>query len=276
MNKLLFVLLDGCNAATAESCMGYLSALTSDGKACYASHDCALPALSRPLYHCILTGLLPSRSGIVHNSDWQPHPAPTLFHRAHAAGLCTAAAAYHWIHELCNGLPVSGPEQKDLAQSQRAQGRLVMNPALPLSYGLFYNNDAYPDDHVFLDAEALRQHFSPHVLLAHSMGIDYAGHCHGADSAPYRNAVRAADMLLAQYLPLWTAAGYQVVITSDHGMSADRTHNGNSAEERRVPLWSIPPTPEYSLACPEPKASPLPLPLRQDEWFLWCCKLLNI
>lgn len=270
MQKLLFVLLDGCNAATAESCMGYLSALTSSGKALYASHDCALPALSRPLYHCILTGLLPSSSGIVHNTDWQPHPAPTLFHRAHAAGLCTAAAAYHWIHELCNGLPVS------TAPPRLAQSRLVMNPDLPLSYGLFYSNDAYPDDHVFLDAEALRQHFSPDVLLVHSMGIDYAGHCHGADSAPYRNAVRAADMLLAQYLPLWTAAGYQIVVTSDHGMSADQSHNGNSAAERRVPLWSIPAAPEYALATLSLPCPPLPLPLRQDEWFSWCCKLLTI
>lgn len=266
MSKLVFVLLDGCNAATAESCMGYLSALISGGKAQYASHDCALPALSRPLYHCILTGLLPSQSGIVHNTDWRPHPAPTLFHLAHAAGLRTAAAAYHWIHELCNGLPVLENEQSRLTQA-----RLVMNPALPLSYGLFYNNDAYPDDHVFLDAEALRQHFSPDVLLVHSMGIDHAGHCHGADSAPYRNAARAADMLLAQYLPLWTAAGYQVVVTSDHGMSSDRSHNGTSAAERHVPLWSIPPAPKYS-----PPACPLPLPQRQDEWFSWCCKLLTI
>lgn len=253
MPKLIFVLLDGCNATTAEECMGYLFALVSSSTAKYTRHNCALPALSRPLYHCILTGLLPSQSGIVHNTVWQPHPAPTLFHLAHAAGLTTAAAAYYWINELCNAQP-----------HVAARDRLTINPALPLSYGLFYNNDAYPDDHVFQDAEALRQHYAPHLLLVHSMGIDYAGHCHGAHSAEYRNAVRDADMLLARYLPLWLQAGYQVVITSDHGMNADKSHNGTSPDERCVPVWSIATTQEQ------------PLPSEQYQWFMWCCANLGI
>lgn len=253
MLTLIFVLLDGCNASTASKCMGYLSALTASGAAVYTRHDCALPALSRPLYHCILTGLLPSQSGIVHNTVWQPHPAPTLFHVAHAAGLTTAAAAYYWMNELCNGAPHA-----------TANDRLTINPAQPLSYGLFYTNDAYPDDHVFQDAEALRLHYVPHVLLVHSMGIDYAGHCHGAHSAEYRNAVRSADMLLAQYIPLWIQAGYQVVVTSDHGMSADKSHNGDTSDERCVPVWSIGSTRGQAL------------PQQQHEWFAWCCATLGI
>ncbi|MEG2172436.1 MAG: alkaline phosphatase family protein [Desulfovibrionaceae bacterium] len=252
MSKLIFVLLDGCNAATAQECMGYLSALVAAGKAHYTTQYCELPALSRPLYHCILTGILPNQSGIVHNTVWQPHPAPTFFHAAHQAGLVTAAAAYHWINELCNGIPTD------------THARLTVNPTLPLSYGLFYNNDAYPDDHVFLDAEALRLHYAPHLSLVHSMGIDYAGHCFGADSAEYRNAVRAADMLLAQYLPLWLQADYQVVITSDHGMNADKSHNGVSKEERQVPVWTITHTPSQSV------------PSHQYEWFSWCCTALGI
>lgn len=96
------------------------------------------------------------------------------------------------------------------------------------------------------------------------MGIDYAGHCHGARSTEYRNAVRAADMLLARYVPLWTREGYQVAITSDHGMNADTTHNGNTREERCVPVWSI------------ANGQGQGVPHDQGEWFTWCCRALEI
>lgn len=78
MGKLIVVLLDGCNADTAQECMGYLSALVAEGLADYTPHACALPALSRPLYHYILTGVLPCHSGIVHNTVAAP-PCSHLF-----------------------------------------------------------------------------------------------------------------------------------------------------------------------------------------------------
>ena len=52
-------------------------------------------------------------------------------------------------------------------------------------------------------------------------------------------AARTRDelrLLLADLLPQWLAEGYQVVITSDHGMNADLSHGGTLAEERAVPL----------------------------------------
>ncbi len=38
------------------------------------------------------------------------------------------------------------------------------------------------------------------------------------------------DSLLADLLPQWLAEGYQVVITSDHGMNNDLSHGGTLAE----------------------------------------------
>ena len=69
------------------------------------------------------------------------------------------------------------------------------------------------------------------------MGIDNAGHLHGANSKEYRDAARRADGLLARWLPEWTSAGYAVLVTSDHGMDDDGRHNDNSEASRRVPLW---------------------------------------
>ena len=71
------------------------------------------------------------------------------------------------------------------------------------------------------------------------MNIDDAGHKHGLDSAQYRNSARGADVLLADYLQGWLDAGYQVLVTADHGMNNDRSHNGLLAEEREVPLFVL-------------------------------------
>ncbi len=69
------------------------------------------------------------------------------------------------------------------------------------------------------------------------MNIDDAGHKHGLDSPQYRNSARHADLLLAEYLQRWLDAGYQVLVTADHGMNNDRSHNGLLPEEREVPLF---------------------------------------
>ena len=95
MARVVFVLLDGLAAATARRCMSYMQSLEGAGKARYAELTGELPPLSRPIYVTLLSGLRPEQSGITHNDDSRPCPAPTIFSRAHDAGLTTAAAAYH-------------------------------------------------------------------------------------------------------------------------------------------------------------------------------------
>jgi predicted AlkP superfamily pyrophosphatase or phosphodiesterase len=102
---------------------------------------------------------------------------------------------------------------------------------------MFYFEDHYPDSHLFADAERLRQAHDPDFLYVHSMNIDDAGHKHGGESKEYELAVRIADSLLAMLVPLWRSVGYSVMVTSDHGMSANGQHGGTTAEERRVPLY---------------------------------------
>lgn len=226
MNRCILVLLDGLGAASARKHMGFLAALTRGGMARHTELMAELPPLSRPVYATLVTGLPPLQTGILRNEDVRPCPGPTLFSRARAAGLTTAAAAYHWMSELCNRAPFV-PERDRLCDDAR----------LPISHGLFYSQDAYPDDELFRDAEALRLRHAPHLLLVHSMGIDWAGHRAGAGSRAYRDAARAADALLAAYLPRWLEAGFPVLVTSDHGMDADGSHTDPTPAARRVPFW---------------------------------------
>ena len=254
MGRLVFVLLDGLNAETARCRMSFLQALCEAGQLSHTTLTAPLPPLSRPLYACLLSGQTPAVSGIVRNADTRPCPAPTFFHQAQRAGLTTAAAAYHWFSELCNISPFDP-----------ARDRLTNDPALPIAHGLFYSEDTYPDAELFRDAEALRCRFNPHLLLVHSMGIDWAGHCHGGISAAYAEAARQVDNLLAQYLPLWLEAGYNLLLTSDHGMDADGGHYDNTPEVRQVPLWQA-----------GPVWRNLPRPAAQTDVANLVCKALGL
>ena len=198
------------------------------GRAALYRLECELPALSRPLYECIMTGVAPIDSGVVHNDVVRLSKERSIFHYARDAGLTTAAAAYHWMSELYNRAPFVA-----------ARDRHTSDAALPIQHGHFYYADHYPDSHLFADAESLRLKHAPDFLLVHPMNIDDAGHGYGLDSPQYRNAARRADVILADYLQGWLDAGYQVLVTADHGMNNDRSHNGLLAEEREVPLFVI-------------------------------------
>lgn len=227
-HKVILVLLDGLSYSVAEHAMGHLHAYVAAERAVLYKLECALPALSRPLYECILTGVPPIDSGIVHNHVSRLSNQRSIFHYAADAGLTTAAAAYHWVSELYNRSPFDA--HRDRHTSDRE---------LPIQHGHFYWVDHYPDSHLFSDAESLRRLHDPDFLLVHPMNIDDAGHKHGLDSAQYRNSARSADVILADHLQGWLDAGYQVLVTADHGMNNDRSHNGLLSEEREVPLFVL-------------------------------------
>jgi predicted AlkP superfamily pyrophosphatase or phosphodiesterase len=137
----------------------------------------------------------------------------------------------------------------------------------PIQHGKFYFEDHYPDSHLFADAEVLRREWHPDFLLVHPMGLDHAGHCFGSDSKQYRGQSIATDSLLAQYLPLWLAAGYTILITADHGMNRDGQHGGNGPDVREVPLFCIGELAQsFSLTEPVPQRTIAPL----------CCAILSI
>ncbi|GHA17411.1 alkaline phosphatase family protein [Oceanisphaera arctica] len=226
MNKVILVVIDGLAYEVARDCLGYLQGLNEAGRMTGYQMQCELPAVSRPLYECILTGTRPVDSGILNNDMVRLSTQQSIFSLARQSGLTTAAAAYHWVSELYNRAPYDP-----------VRDRLTQDAELPIQYGLFYSQDHYPDCHLLQDAEILRTRFDPDFLLIHPMNTDDAGHKFGLDSRQYRNSARRFDLLLAEYLPLWLEQGYQVLITSDHGMNRDQSHSGILPEERNIPLF---------------------------------------
>lgn len=226
--KVIMVVIDGLQYEVALSQMGYLNHLVEIGRAARCLVKSELPSLSRPLYEVLLTGTPSSVNLITSNQVVRRSTQTSLFELIKANGMSTAAAAYYWVSELCNRAPFQYVEDRFQTDEERQ-----------IQYGMFYFDDAYPDSHLLCDGEMLRLRYDPDFLYIHPMGIDNAGHLFGSDSKQYRGKAIEIDTILASLLPIWMEAGYQIVITADHGMNRDGQHGGTGSEERHVPLYAI-------------------------------------
>jgi hypothetical protein len=73
------------------------------------------------------------------------------------------------------------------------------------------------------------------------MDMDDLGHKYGAESSEYRRNAVVQDVVLANLVPEWMERGYNVLVTGDHGMSADKMHGGGTPDLREVPVYLIRP-----------------------------------
>ncbi|MFT8389714.1 MAG: alkaline phosphatase family protein [Sporolactobacillus sp.] len=227
-NKLIMVTLDGCRYDTAVDELGFLGHLVEKGRAARFRVKSELPSNSRPLYQVLLTGTPPCENGIVSNLSIRLSAQNSLFHLVRQAGGRTAAVAYHWVSELYQQAPFS-------YQHDRIQHQLEK----PIQHGMFYFEDQYPDSHVFAEANYLLETYQPDFLYIHSMNIDDIGHKFTAASAEYRAVVGKVDIILAECLPAWLEAGYQIIVTADQGMDEFGHHGGTRSGVRDVPLFIL-------------------------------------
>lgn len=229
-NRLIMMVIDGLREDACLAHMGYLAHLVEQGIASRYRVRSELPSLSRPLYEVLFTGTPVSVNGITSNQTVRLSNMASLFHLARENGRVTAAAAYYWVSELYNGAPfdyIQDREQEDVEK--------------PIQFGRFYFDDRYPDSHLLIDAEHIRQKHHPDFLLIHPMGVDDTGHRYGGNSKEYHAKVSEMDVILSHFIPKWMELGYQILVTSDHGMNDEGMHGGTGETERMVPLLIISP-----------------------------------
>lgn len=228
MDSLIFVVLDGLNAKTAFAHLGFMESLVEKGRASVYTVKSELPAMSRPLYEVLQTGVPAFENGIRTNLCNRRTNEVSLFRLVQENGGTTAAAAYYWVSELYNKTPFD-----------KAKERFQFGSSGEIEHGIYYWADDYPDTHLFADAEYLIETFSPDYLLVHPMNIDHLGHSGGSETIGYKKQAMMADVILAQVVPEWRSRGYQVVVTADHGMNAFGFHNGTEDSDRLVPLYLV-------------------------------------
>lgn len=228
MKKLILIVLDGLNAKTAFNHLGFMEHLVEEKIAAAYLINSQLPAMSRPLYEVIQTGVPVWQNGIYNNFVERKTKEESLFSLVKKAGGLTAAAAYHWIYDLYIG-----------KEKNPIEKRFALNETGEIDKGIFYWEDSYPDSHLFADGHFLIKTYNPDYILIHSMEIDNVGHLYGGESAEYIKKSIAIDVILSNFIPIWKEMGYDIIITADHGMNTIGQHNGKDNSERKVPLYII-------------------------------------
>jgi len=230
VSKVILVVSDALRYDAAVAGMGYLGHLVENRRASLYKVVSELPSMSRPMYETLHTGAPVIEHGIVSNTVVRRSILPNVFQAAVGEGKTTAAAAYYWFSELYNRAPYNPIDDRE-----------VDDASMLIQHGRFYTQDDYPDLELIHTAAMLVRKFHPDYLLLHPMGMDYLGEKHGADTRQYRNHAIRQDAWLAAHIAEWLQGGYTILVTGDHGINADRTHGGTTAEMREVPLFLVRP-----------------------------------
>jgi hypothetical protein len=134
-------------------------------------------------------------------------------HYARDAGLKTAAAAYHWVSELYNRSPdraaTATPTTRHCRSSTATSTGTITTPIRTCSP----TPKPAPAPRAELSADAPDEHRRRRPQARPRQ-----------PAIPQQRAL--GRHLLADYLQGWLDAGYQVLVTADHGMNNDRSHNG--------------------------------------------------
>jgi len=88
-------------------------------------------------------------------------------------------------------------------------------------------------------AWSLATRHAPDYLLLHSSSCDTLGHFYTSNSAEYRTQAWRVDNALSRLVPRLTEAGYDVLVTADHGMNEDGHHGGDQPGLREVPFFAF-------------------------------------
>jgi predicted AlkP superfamily pyrophosphatase or phosphodiesterase len=70
------------------------------------------------------------------------------------------------------------------------------------------------------------------------MTPDDTGHSKGIGKE-YSNCIGKIDSVLGATLPRWLDLGYDIIITSDHGMDINHSHGGSKCDEMLSPFYIL-------------------------------------
>jgi predicted AlkP superfamily pyrophosphatase or phosphodiesterase len=234
--KVMLVVIDGLGYDTALEQCGFLESLVAGGKARRWKMRSVLPSLSVPIYETLHSGVEPHDHGITSNEGVRLTRTEHVFKVARAHGRRTGAVAHFNFSELFNSAPFDPIEDMETNDEARC-----------VQYGRFYLQQGKTSFNLGLASEAdvvtqasilVRRH-QPDYLLLHSSGCDSVGHVYGGQSPEYKKQAWMTDNQIAQHLQPWRDAGYRVLVTADHGMSAFGHHGGNSDDVRYVAFYDI-------------------------------------
>ena len=229
MTKLLLIILDGVPYRNWRRLFGNLEGWVASGEARVRRMRAVLPSTSGSCYASIHTGLPPQVHRIWDNSGLRRLEFPDVFSELTKAGKITGAVTHSFWSEFFNRSPFD--VVRDIEYDE---------PGGPITHGRFhtmhgdsgYNQMTPADYDLFGTLTRLCEVKGIDYGILHTCTLDSMGHrfyhdCEEMDDACYR-----MDGTLAPFIHRWRKAGYEVIVTADHGQDA-RGHHGGAGEDQR-------------------------------------------
>ena len=228
-SKLLLIILDGVPYRNWRRLFGNLEGWVQSGEANVWKMRSVLPSTSACCYASIHTGVPPQSHGILSNEVRHRVEFPDIFSEITRAGGKTGAVTHSYWSEFFNRYPFDFV--RDIEYDE---------PGGPIAHGRFHTMTGYghanqmtPSDvDLFATLSMLCARFGVDYGILHTCTLDSMGHRFGHDCGEMDHAVAAMDAMLAAFLPRWREAGYEVIVTADHGQT-DRGHHGGREDDQQ-------------------------------------------
>ncbi|WP_426033704.1 alkaline phosphatase family protein [Cypionkella sp. TWP1-2-1b2] len=234
MRKLLLIILDGVPYRNWRRLFGNLEGWVAAGEARVWRMRSVLPSTSGSCYASIHTGTPPQVHGIWGNGLRRRLDLPDVFSEISKAGGKTGAVTHSFWSEFFNRYPF------DLVRDIEYD-----EPEGPISHGRFhtmtgdsgYNQMTPSDVDLFATLTRLCLVKGIDYGILHTCTLDSLGHrffhdCEEMDDACYR-----MDEMLATFLHQWRTAGYEVIVTADHGQDERGHHGGAGALQQEFAFY---------------------------------------
>ncbi|QPC85552.1 alkaline phosphatase family protein [Mesorhizobium sp. NBSH29] len=225
--KLLVIVLDGLPWRNWGKFMGNLEGWVQSGEAQKWKMRSVLPSTSGCCYASIHTGVPPQVHGILSNDVRFRVSQPDVFSEVTKASGVTGAVTHSYWSEFFNRAPFDFI--RDIEYDE---------PGGPITHGRFHTMTGYnlinqttpSDADLFATLTMLTERFALDYGILHTCTLDSMGHRFGHDCGEMDHALFVMDAQLAAFLPRWREAGYEVIVTADHGQT-DRGHHGGHDDE---------------------------------------------
>jgi predicted AlkP superfamily pyrophosphatase or phosphodiesterase len=233
--KLLLIIIDGVPYRNWRRLFGNLEGWVDSGDARVWTHRAVLPSTSASCYASIHTGVSPQVHGCTGNGNVFRLKQPDVFSQVRAAGGTTGAVAHSFWSEFFNRHPFDHVRDVEYDEPDSAT----------INHGRFHTMTGYGHDNqmtpcdldLFASLTNLCQRFDLTYGMLHTCTLDSMGHRFHHECDEMDHACFMMDEMLAPFIPKWREAGYEVIVTADHGQDERGHHGGRSALQQESALY---------------------------------------
>jgi len=233
--KLFLIVLDGVPWRNFRKLFGTLEGWVDSGDARVWKSRSALPSNSASCYATLHTGVAPAVHGCLGNDHVFRLDVPDVFSEIRRKGGITGAVAHSFWSELFNRAPFD--PVCDIEYDE---------PDSPtINHGRWHTMSGYNDSNqttpadpdLFASLTNLANRFNLDYAMLHTSTLDSMGHRFGHECETMDYACLQLDSQLAPYIVRWREAGYEIMVTADHGQTVRGVHGGRGDDQQDTALY---------------------------------------